>query len=600
MAPPAATASDTRNERGDVRDPRGELVGLISRVEEVVAGIRPDEVLARHAPQLWDLCDRGAKLFAGAQVLLARRVEDAGIHKQTGAKTTAEYLALRSGLTRAAASDMVATSTHLRSLPSTEAAVRAGQLSAGQAHRVADAAVRNPGEEDRLLGLAKTVSLKELGDEALRVKAAADPDPEATRRRQRRERYFRQGTRPDGAWWFSGRGTPEDAGRFNAALNPLLENIYRLARSQGRHEPRDAYAYDALQQLAHHAHNGAAGRHRPAPGPGNPPEPPTAEPPDPTPPTGPTPPSGPGATPPTGPGPADGAETTPPTGTGPADGIVPSAEPESEPTPDGPPRKPAEPRRTTSLSLLPVLRLDLAALRRGRVETGELCEITGIGPITTTAARELLDHSIIKLVLTRHGDVVCVTHIGPSPTSPTHLALVHLDLTTIADLAGHDSAIGDDRATYDSATGDETCTLPALGTVPAGAARGLLGDLAGHDLLTHILTRGRDVAHLIHPGRQPTVAQRVALLWAQPTCSVAGCPSTFTQIDHRHDWQKNQETQLANLDRLCGHHHRLKSHHNYQLTAGTGNRPFVAPTDPRHPEHRQPSTRTRRAPPQAA
>ena len=37
------------------------------------------------------------------------------------------------------------------------------------------------------------------------------------------------------------------------------------------------------------------------------------------------------------------------------------------------------------------------------------------------------------------------------------------------------------------------------------------------------------------------------------------------------------------LDRLCGHHHDLKTIDNWALAAGRGKRPFVPPGDPRHP-----------------
>lgn len=122
----------------------------------------------------------------------------------------------------------------------------------------------------------------------------------------------------------------------------------------------------------------------------------------------------------------------------------------------------------------------------------------------------------------------------------------------------------------------------SCGTVSAGWPA--CGELAGRDLLGQVLTRGCDVASLVHAGRQPTTAQRVALLWAQAACSVAGCPHTFTQIDHRHDWHKDRVTELANLDRLCSFHHGLKTTRNYQLVPGIGDRAFVPPDDLRHPD----------------
>ena len=41
--------------------------------------------------------------------------------------------------------------------------------------------------------------------------------------------------------------------------------------------------------------------------------------------------------------------------------------------------------------------------------------------------------------------------------------------------------------------------------------------------------------------------------------------------------------QLVARDRLCRHHHGLKTHQGWALVPGRGKRPFVPPDDPRHP-----------------
>jgi hypothetical protein len=64
--------------------------------------------------------------------------------------------------------------------------------------------------------------------------------------------------------------------------------------------------------------------------------------------------------------------------------------------------------------------------------------------------------------------------------------------------------------------------------------------------------------------------------------------------DHRVDWAASGLTVLDLLDRLCTHHHDLKSRDGWALVEGHGKRPFVAPHDRRHPRH------TAHAPPSAA
>jgi hypothetical protein len=154
-------------------------------------------------------------------------------------------------------------------------------------------------------------------------------------------------------------------------------------------------------------------------------------------------------------------------------------------------------RRARKQEYLGILRIDLAALRRGRVEGDELCEIAGVGPVPVTRARELLGEAVLKLVITAGVDVHSVTHLG----------------------------------------------------------------------------------------RRPTVAQSIALTWQMPCCSVEGCSATWTQDDHRKDWALTHWTRLDGLDRLCGHHHKLKTALGWALVEGKGKRPLVPPDDPRHPDN---------------
>jgi hypothetical protein len=101
------------------------------------------------------------------------------------------------------------------------------------------------------------------------------------------------------------------------------------------------------------------------------------------------------------------------------------------------------------------------------------------------------------------------------------------------------------------------------------------------------------VAHL---GRQPTAHQRSALEWLYPACAARGCAAqAHLQRDHRIDWADTHFTMLDLLDVLCAHHHRLKTIHGWALVPGTGKRPFVAPSDPRHPRYQRPPPERRGA-----
>jgi hypothetical protein len=132
--------------------------------------------------------------------------------------------------------------------------------------------------------------------------------------------------------------------------------------------------------------------------------------------------------------------------------------------------------------------------------------------------------------------------------------------------------------------GEEMCEIVGIGPVPVRVAR----DLLGESILKLVITKGVDVANVVHLGRGPTMAQRIALLWSKPKCANAACSSMFVQIDHREPWAETHHTTLDELDPLCPHDHDLKTNHGWSLVAGKGRRAIVAPDDPRHPRNRPP------------
>jgi len=133
----------------------------------------------------------------------------------------------------------------------------------------------------------------------------------------------------------------------------------------------------------------------------------------------------------------------------------------------------------------------------------------------------------------------------------------------------------------------ELADIAGLGPVPVSTIRAMLADA----FLATVLTDGIDVRTVTHHGRRPNAFQQTVLELTHPTCDAEGCSRQwFLETDHRTDWSKVQLTDLTGLDRLCEHHHDLKTHHRWRLVEGTGKRPFVPPDDPRHPDH-TPETR---------
>jgi len=220
-------------------------------LSELVEELDPDAVPLCEAPRMWQQFDRVERLAASAKILLARRVDQSGEWKRKGRRSAAEQLADDAGTSVSSAKSMLETSKRVAKQPKTARSMRKGELSSAKAEVVSAAAAVAPGEEGRLLALAKRSSLATLRDEGLRTKAAVDGDE--THARIRKERYARDHTDAEGAWNFHARGTAEDGARFRAVWEPMVDERFNRAYQAGEREPREAYAFDAFIDLADRA-----------------------------------------------------------------------------------------------------------------------------------------------------------------------------------------------------------------------------------------------------------------------------------------------------------------------------------------------------------
>ena len=219
--------------------------GLASLVDV----LDPDAVALADAANLWKAFDSVERLAASAKVLLAARVEEAGAWKRAGARSAAEHLATLGGTTTSVARRSLEVSRQVADLPRITDALRGGVLSAVQVDAIASAATADPAAEHRLLCAASTTNVNELREECLRTKAAADPDRDATHRRIHANRCYRTYADAEGAWNLVARGTAECGARFEAAIEPIVDEMFTIARAEGRRERREAYAFDALMTL---------------------------------------------------------------------------------------------------------------------------------------------------------------------------------------------------------------------------------------------------------------------------------------------------------------------------------------------------------------
>jgi hypothetical protein len=227
-----------------------EVRSSVEALETVARELDPGRFDGHDAAALLETFARGERVCAAAKALLARRIEESKVWREGGHRSAAHWVAEATGETVGAAARTLETARALEQLPDTDAAFRAGKLSETQAAEITGAAGADPGAEAALLQVAAETSVKGLRDECREVRAGAEADDRAWARRLHIERRAHEWTDPEGAYHLSGRMAPDAGARFSSAWNAHIDRIFRDARRAGRHEPRAAYAADALVALA--------------------------------------------------------------------------------------------------------------------------------------------------------------------------------------------------------------------------------------------------------------------------------------------------------------------------------------------------------------
>jgi hypothetical protein len=225
------------------------LAGAVAALDAVLRALEPDRYDAACAARLVELFSRGERLCAAGKALAARRVEETGVWRAEGARSGAHWLAAKSGATVGDAERALRTVRALDALPATEAAFRAGALSATQASEITETAAGAPETEAGLLATASETTVKVLRDECRRRRAESIADDAAWAARLQAGRRLDRWTDPDGMGRGDWKLPPAECARVNRAIDDEIEALWRFARREGRREPRAAYAADALVNL---------------------------------------------------------------------------------------------------------------------------------------------------------------------------------------------------------------------------------------------------------------------------------------------------------------------------------------------------------------
>jgi hypothetical protein len=198
------------------------------------------------------------RIAASIRTYAARRVSESKIWQRDGHHSAAHMIAATTGTTVTSAVRVLQTARRLEELPETREEFRAGRLSEEQVQQVAGAAYADPRQERALLTAARQHTVKGLVLECSRVKNAVVPDELANQRRLHKQRSLRHWMSDDGSVQLHARLTPDAGATVVSAVEALQRKIFEQARREGRRESAEAYAADALVELASNVTAGRA------------------------------------------------------------------------------------------------------------------------------------------------------------------------------------------------------------------------------------------------------------------------------------------------------------------------------------------------------
>ncbi|OZF04224.1 HNH endonuclease [Rhodococcus sp. 15-2388-1-1a] len=157
-----------------------------------------------------------------------------------------------------------------------------------------------------------------------------------------------------------------------------------------------------------------------------------------------------------------------------------------------------------------------------------------------------------------------------------------------------------DRGAYRDLFGDGTSVgwLPWMGPLSRNTSRQLACDCV---LTAIVMDENGNPLNLARTARTITAKQRTALTARDHGCAFPGCgkPAAWTEGHHIWHWGDGGPTDMNNLVLLCGFHHRLIHHSDWEVFMGTDNHPWFVPPATVDP-YRQPRPSHARAGPHIA
>ncbi len=228
-------------------DEADELAAVGDTLEVLTRGWKARRRGKRNSVAVMKELGRSRRLFDVLTCEVAREIAETDAFVEHGDRNAAELCARMMGVETGEARRVIANSTRLESLPETDAAFRAGLLSAQQVTLISQVAVRDPSLEAELLEHADE-GLVPLRDACVAAQSRTE-DPDARSKRQHAARSLRMWTATDGM--VEGRFSlaPEVGAGLKAMIDKKAAEVFRAKHREGVREDHDKYAADALTQL---------------------------------------------------------------------------------------------------------------------------------------------------------------------------------------------------------------------------------------------------------------------------------------------------------------------------------------------------------------
>src|SRR5437763_4249378 len=143
-----------------------ELQATVATQWAILSALEPGCLSGRDALRLLEVIAEGERVLVSGRTLVAKRVEESNVWRQSGDRSAAHFIAHKTGTSVGRTQAGLETAERLAALPATAEAFRAGTISEVQAEAVASAAELRPKDEPRLLQRAGRETFNQLRDEA--------------------------------------------------------------------------------------------------------------------------------------------------------------------------------------------------------------------------------------------------------------------------------------------------------------------------------------------------------------------------------------------------------------------------------------------------